>query len=164
MTAVRWVAGVLHFWHRSLLLSRAPPPPPSPYCWTQHAGSRPFCKGPSLEFSNTGRTNKSGFTLGLKWFCSHSLIQGQPNNMLLLLHTKLQFFSTVKCWGFTTSVNDPHQSEEQFCHSQVSLPFKTYQVLMLHSPMQFECWVRFNKDPLPIVCYQPVHRQPMAPW
>lgn len=80
-----------------LLLSRAPCPPAT-CCWTQHNGLRPFCKGPCLEFSNTERANESGFTLGLKWFCSYSLIQGPPNNVNIMRSHRLFLWSSDEAW------------------------------------------------------------------
>lgn len=122
------------FWTELSLL-----PPSQACCQTQCARSRPFCKGPCLQFWNTRRT-KSGFTLGLKLFLFHSLTQGQLYSVLLLFR-KPQSVSPVKWWGSTASTNDSQQTVEQFCLSKDPLPFKTWQAFKLHIPMHLVCWV-----------------------
>lgn len=78
---------------RDLLLSRAPPPPPpSACCWTHHAGSRPFCKGPCLEFSNTGRTKKVRVYSRIKMILFSFLDSGPTQQHVITMHKVTVYF------------------------------------------------------------------------
>lgn len=72
--------------------SPPPHPPPSACSQTQLAVSRPFCKGPCLEFSNSGRTNKVRVHSRIKMILFSFLDSGPTQQHFITMHKVTIYF------------------------------------------------------------------------